>query len=318
MRVGIIGCGRVADSLHFPALRRIPGVNVTALCDLDAGRLTECGRRHGVSQLHSVPEKLAADGTVDVILLAAPTAAHHAAMLEVAGFGKPVYLEKPVARTMEEAREIAVLEAKVRVGMGFNLRSHRLVDRARSVVQSGALGRIVGIRSLLIGGDANRPLWQTRFEDGGGPLHELGVHHFDLWRFLLGEEVTDPRASGDIDSTVSVTARFESGAAASAMFALNGTPANEIEIIGERFRLRFSLYQGDSFATEPAGRARAMLAWVKELPDAARSARFGGDFIDSYRRHWLRFFESVRSGNPMPATVDDGIHALRVVLDAAR
>jgi hypothetical protein len=78
------------------------------------------------------------------------------------------------------------------------------------------------------------------------------------------------------------------------------------------------MYRGDSFRIEPAGRAGALLAWAKELPEAAKSARLGGDFIDSYRRHWLRFFASVRDGSPMPASVDDGVHALRAVLEAAQ
>lgn len=318
MRVGIIGCGRAAESLHIPALRRIPGVSIKSLCDLDAGRLQVCGRRFNISRLHADPQALAGDEAVDVILLAAPTAAHHAAFLAIASARKPVYLEKPIALTMEQAQDIAARAENMRVGMGFNLRSHRLVERARDVMKAGALGRIVAIRSLLVGDVSNRPAWQTRFADGGGPLYELGVHHFDLWRFLLGEAVTDLRCSGDRNAAVSVAGRFASGASASATLAMSGTPANQIEITGEQARLRFSLYQGDSFSIEPAGRMSALLAWAKELPEAAKSARRGGDFIDSYRRHWLRFFASVRSGAPMPASVDDGVHTLRAVLEAAQ
>ena len=72
--------------------------------------------------------------------------------------------------------------------VGFNLRSHRLVRQARSVIQSGALGDIELVRTLWTAdwSGATRPTWHASRAQGGGALLEIGTHQADLWRWLLG------------------------------------------------------------------------------------------------------------------------------------
>ena len=323
--VGIIGCGRATAELHLPALARVPGLRVAALCDTDAPRLEQVGARCPGAARHARARDLLADPSVAVVLVAVPAAHHHDAFVAAMEAGRHVYVEKPLSLELAQADRMAAVAAaaRTRAIVGFNLRSHRLVRAARAQVQAGRLGRVVALRTILVGGVRERPAWQRRRAQGGGAFHELGAHHFDLWRFLLQSEVAEVRAQslsdGADDAVVSVSGRLESGALAASVLALGGTATHEVEIVGERAALRFSLYRADSLEIRPAGRVAQLGDWLRQLPAAASAARRGGDYLDSYRVHWQRFLEHLRGGEA-PATIEDGRRSLRIAraaLDAA-
>jgi predicted dehydrogenase len=323
--VGIIGCGRATAELHLPALRRLPGVRVAALCDADASRLDQVGSRCPGAARYAQARDLVADPSVAVVLVAVPAAGHHDAFVAAMEAGRHVYVEKPLTLELEQAdRMVAVAAAaRSRAVVGFNLRSHRLVRAARAQVHAGVLGRVVALRTILVGGLWERQAWQYRRAQGGGALYELGSHHFDLWRFLLDSEVAEVRAQslsdGADDATVAVSGRLDSGALVASVLVLRGTATHEVEIVGERAALRFSLYRADSFEIRPAGRVAQLGGWLRQLPAAASAARRGGDYLDSYRVHWQRFLEHLRGGEA-PATIEDGRRSLqiaRAALDAA-
>lgn len=318
--VGVIGCGRAAVELHLPALARLPDLRVTALCDSDSERLARMAQGADVSR-HADYRDLVADPRVDVVLIAVPAPGHPAALLAALAAGKHAYLEKPLALDLDQADRMvsAAGSAAGRTVLGFNLRSHRLVRAARACIRSGALGRVLALRTVLVGGLKDRQAWQRSRPEGGGAVYELGSHHFDLWRFLLDSEVAEVSAQilsqGADDSTVAVTARLDNGTLATSLLALYGSAVHEVDVIGDRAALRFSLYRGDSFEIQPAGRVSRLTTWLRALPAAARAARRGGDYLDSYRVHWMRFAEHLRGGEA-PATIDDGRRSLQAVLAA--
>jgi predicted dehydrogenase len=322
VRIGVIGCGQAAVGLHLPVLARIPGVQVTAIADADSGRLTHAGSRWSVDQRYSDYRALIADKSVDTVLISVPAYLHAQVFVEAANAGLNIYLEKPLALTLAEAEHI-IGAARVCSGccvMGFNLRSHRLVKNARDLIATGALGPIELIRTSFVGGVGEATGWRQRRAEGGGSIYEFGVHHFDLWRYLLNAEVLSVSAHGVSsrwdDATVGVTAEIENGALASSVFAFGGAETHEIEIIGRAGLVRFSLYHADSFEIRPRGRVSRAVATLTCFADAITAARHGGDYADSFRRHWVRFLRSARDGEPSPATVEDGCEALRIALSA--
>lgn len=319
--VGVIGCGRAAVDLHLPALSRVPGLRVTALCDSDMARLTQVGRAWRVASMYRDYNDLLGDSAVQVVLIAVPTPEHHDVFLRATAAGKHVYIEKPLALDLTQADRMlaAAVSSSGRTALGFNLRSHRLVRRAHACIRSGVLGRVVALRTVLVGGLSERVPWQRSRVQGGGAIYELGSHHFDLWRFLLGSEAAEIHAhslsNGSDDSTVAVSARLSSGALATSILALSGAATHQVEVIGKAATLRFSLYRADSLRLQPVGRLPELINWLAQLPGAVRAARRGGDYLDSYRAHWMRFLETLSGGEP-PATVEDGRESLRIALGA--
>jgi predicted dehydrogenase len=337
VRIGIVGCGRAASSLHVPALRRLRGVRVVALSDSDAGRL-----RRLVAQCDgaaSIPNylDLVADDRIDLVAVCVPAMLHAAVATAALRARKHVFIEKPLALTLNEA-DLLVEEARLgeshglRSAVGFSLRSHRLVRQAQGIIRSGRLGDIELLRSVWTADwtGGSWPPWRSVRSQGGGALLEIGSHVVDLWRFLLESEVESihalSRSRAFDDQTAVFEARMSSGVLVSAAVSQRTVSHNTIEVFGERGSLRLSCYHADSLEVWATGgpatgawrRIRPLIDRAARLPAAVNAVRKGGDFRASYFHQWVRIVEALRAGGPMPASVDDGREAVRIVLAALR
>lgn len=333
LRIGLIGCGEVCELKHLPALREIPGSRVTAVADVDEVRARRVASRYDIEHVFSEPRSLIQSGVADVIGVLVPPAAH----LQVASMaieaGHHVLVEKPVALTLDHANRLVSLAHRhdVRTLMGFHMRWHRLVRRARRYIESGALGTIESIRATWNSPRSDRgiPDWKRRRVDGGGSLVEIGVHLFDLWRWLLRTEVEEvfaiTRHGERDDENAIVTALLANGVLASAHLSERTGHDTHVEICGSEGRLRVSGQRFDGFETyarqETDGggrpRLRAVERFFGELPRAVALRRHLGDYGDSYKGAWGHLLEAIDTRQPIECTVEDGREALRVALAAA-
>jgi predicted dehydrogenase len=215
--------------------------------------------------------------------------------------------------------------------VGFNLRWHRLVRRARAIVESGALGEIKAIRGAYTHWHPGEKAqsWHRRRETGGGILFNEGVHHFDLWRYLLGEEVADvyaisrPSAHFE-DETSTIVARLTNGVSASCLLSYESSPNNELEIFGRQGRLHISLYRFDGLVFYPnttypgtvGSRLQRLAAAAGELPETIPVMIKGGDSDLSYVRQWRHFVDCVRNDREPGCTLLDGKRAVETALAA--
>jgi myo-inositol 2-dehydrogenase/D-chiro-inositol 1-dehydrogenase len=333
IRVGFIGCGQVAEQLHLPALSAIRGVEVTALADPDDERLQIVAGQLDDPSIHAHPDSLLNDPSIDVVAVCTPTPFHTEYALKSIDAGKHVFVEKPPALKLEDCTGLveAARSARGFVTVGFNLRHHHLVLRAKKVIRSGRLGHIRLIRSVACGNwKAHGPVadWRKQVATGGGVLFELGVHHFDLWRFLLDSEIEEISAQNvsDVydDETAVVNGRMKQGALTDASFAQSTANHNRLDIYGEHGRLCLSLerYDGLKFVSSSnkdgsAGqRLRIFLNNTKELPGAFRRQLRGGGFADSYRAQWQAFCDGIRESKAPECTAEDGCAAVRASLAA--
>jgi myo-inositol 2-dehydrogenase/D-chiro-inositol 1-dehydrogenase len=332
IRLGIVGCGRVTELRHLPALqRRVPGLEVVALADVDAARLERVAGAFRIARRYTDYLKLIEDERVDAVAVCVPPTLHTEVALAALDAGKHVFIEKPLALSLGECdllSERAALAGSPRVLVGFNMRWHRLVREARGRIRRGELGRIKLVRTLFVCGIRNQPgypVWRKRRETGGGAIYELGVHHFDLVRFLLGSEAREVYAtSTEEDETAIVTTQMSGGEQVVTALSEGTGENHEFEVYGERGWLRVSCYRADGIEQLGAGRypgavgarlrgaGRALL----NLPDMIRQARLGGDYVSTYAGEWRHFAEVCRNAAPVEATVEDGRRALEVALAA--
>lgn len=332
VRLGLVGCGRAAETLHLPALARVASARVVAAADVDASRLELVARRFGVARRYEDFRALLADAEVEAVAVCVPPLLHAEVALAALDAGKHLFVEKPLALTLEDCDRMIerARAAGVRSAAGFNLRHHRLVREAKERVRRGELGELKMLRSVFTNGaGGGGASWRARREEGGGVLFDLGVHHFDLVNFLLEDEVEEVFAcgrSGEDAAACAFTARTARGRLVSSVFCEGTAETHEIELYGARGRLRVSCYrfdglgQTDGRAGSPRERLRDGARLLRELPAALLRARHGGDLLDSYRAGWRHFSSAVR-GNPdadAGATLEDGRRALAVALAAAR
>ncbi len=140
--IGLIGCGQVAELRHLPALSRLRGASVVALADLDPERARRLSERFAVPRCYREPEELLADGAVEVVGVLAPPADHAELATRALARGKHVLVEKPLATSLEDGERLIAVAAETpaKTVVGFNLRAHVLVQRARELL-SGGIGR---------------------------------------------------------------------------------------------------------------------------------------------------------------------------------
>jgi len=333
IRLGFIGCGRVAVERHLPALRRLTGVHLAAVADIEATRAFRLGVSAGAELRFADYRELLSRPDIDAVAVLTPTGSHGEIGLAALDAGKHVLMEKPLALTRDECDRLVARSASspLKVVVCFNLRWHRLVRRARAFVRTGALGRIHAVHSTYThfrsGLDA--PDWHRSPKQGGGVAFNEGVHHFDLWRYLLGmdvEQVFALSAPSDHyeDETSAVVARLEGGAVATATLALRTAPNSEVEIFGDSGRLQVSLYRFDGLRFFPSSgypgsvpdRLRHGAASITALAGSLPVLRRGGDFCATFDGIWEHFVECIRHGTPSECTPEDGRRAVQIALAA--
>ena len=223
LRVGVIGCGRVRALRHLPALTRLDDAEVVALADTDAARLKYVADQFHVPHRYPNVRMLLDKAMVDIIAVCVPVQLHAGVALAALDAGKHVFIEKPIAVTLDEADRIAGQARHVnrKVLVGFNFRWHRLIQQARSLIQNGAVGEVEAVRAVFASAHDAPAEWQMKRNTGGGALFDQAIHLFDLWRFLLDDEVEEVSAASRSwaweDETVTVTARMANGALGTAV-----------------------------------------------------------------------------------------------------
>ncbi len=333
LRLAVVGCGEVTLYKHLPALKRLPEWTVAAVADPDPAAREAACRRFAIPRGAAGVEELLALPEIDAIAVSVPPSAHPAVAMAALRAGKHVWIDKPLALTAGECRRIAeeAERSAGRVLMGFHMRWHPLVREARQAIRGGALGEIESVRSVWNSprDDDGLPEWRWRRESGGGALIEIGVHHFDLWRFLLDREVEEVRAlsrgGSREDESAAVLARLEGGVAATLMLSERSPHQIEIEICGRLGRLRVDClrFEGLELSTHrdvpggPATRLRAAAGFLRSLPRGIGGLRHGGDYRESYRAAWAHFARVIRGGEQPGATLEDGLRATGIALAAA-
>jgi predicted dehydrogenase len=334
MKVGIIGCGRVAEERHLPVLQSVPGVEVAAAADLDPARLERIAGRFHIPQRFGGYRELLERSGVDAVAVLTPTASHAEIGMAALDAGKHLLIEKPLAMTPAECDELITRRSRssCKAAVCFHFRWHRLVRSARELIRSGALGRIHAVRSVFTHNRSGRdaPPWHRKRETGGGVSFNEAVHHFDLWRHLLDTEMTRvfsasvPSAFYD-DETTALTACLANGALATGVFALRSGANCELEIYGEAGRLYLCCDRFDGLEFFPASmyagnighRLKKAASSLSQLPGALRLMRRGGLYMEAFHELWSDFARSIRNDQAPGATLEDGKRSVLAALAAA-
>ena len=331
VRLGIVGCGSVTERHHLPALKRVRTIEVVALADENRVRLDRLGAKFPAR--YPTCRELIDDDNVDAVAVCVPPQLHAEVALAALEKGKHLFVEKPLALSLADCdRLIAAGERQSsrKVMVGFNLRWHRLVREARAIISRDELGPIRLVRTVFTTGKQPAETgssWRNSPESGGGVLFDLGVHHFDLVRFLLATEVEDVRGfPGHADNTATVMLSMRNGTKIACAFAQGTGETQVFEVYGERGWLRVSCYRSDGLekfrVNEQPGavtaRLRATTSTLRNLPRTLYQSRRGGEFATSYVEEWNHFAEAILADRPVEADLLAGRRALEIVLAASK
>ena len=191
IRVGVIGCGGIANGKHMPALKQVPDCEMVAFCDIVPERAEKAAKDFGVegARVYTDYKELLSDASIDVVHVCTPNRSHSFITVDALEAGKHVMCEKPMAINSEEAKKM--LDAHKRTGkllsIGYQSRFRDDSVYMKQEAESGTFGDIyyakaTAIRRRMV------PTWGVflnEYEQGGGPLIDIGTHALDLTLWMM-------------------------------------------------------------------------------------------------------------------------------------
>ncbi len=265
VRWGVLGVGKVCELKSAPAMNTIPNSRLVAVMRRDAEKAKDYAARHEVSKWYSSATDLIQDPEVNAIYIATPPHVHLELTQLAAAAGKPVYVEKPMARTHAECLQMiqACEQASVPLFVAYYRRKlpHFLnIKELLDQVEIGAI-RTVHINQKqvltpnLVSSSAEN--WRVIPEiAGGGYFYDLASHQLDLLDFLFGKIThasgfsTNQAKAYPAEDLVTGTFVFENGILGTGSWCFTTSSASEIDEIvidGSKGQLRFATFGEGAF-----------------------------------------------------------------------
>ena len=190
LKVGIVGCGSIANGKHLPAMKRHGGFEIVAFCDLIQERAQKTKEEYGTedARVYTDFQELVKED-LDAVYVLTPNNAHAPAAIAALKAGKNVMCEKPMAKTYAEAK--AMVEAAKESGklltIGYQNRYRKDSTFLKRFCEDGEMGEIYFAKAHAIRRRAV-PTWGVFIDEekqGGGPLIDIGTHALDLTLWMM-------------------------------------------------------------------------------------------------------------------------------------
>ena len=205
VRLGIVGTGNIAD-LNVAGYLEHPRCDVRAVCDVDAELAASAARRWGVEQVYDGLDHLLADPEIDAVEILTPTHLHHEHVLAALAAGKHVSVQKPVANSVREAREMeqAAEETGLTLRVSECMAHYPPLELAKQLVLDGAIGQPTGLRIKTVVGQTDSDFtanlraegygWRLDDRSPGGHLFDDMVHKYAMASWLVDQDITSVQA----------------------------------------------------------------------------------------------------------------------------
>jgi predicted dehydrogenase len=332
IRWGVIGCGGIAARRTIPEFKKmVSNAELISVMDLSKETARNVAEKFGIGHFCTTEAEVLAQD-IDAVYIATPQNVHCRQAVMAARAGKHILCEKPIAITSQEVDEIeaACRKARVKFMLGFCMRNNVYHKKARELVQTGALGKMVMGRAQLtcwyppIAGS-----WrQDASISHGGSLIDMGTHCLDILEWTMGSKIVEVTGFQDllvqqyptkIEDTSTIVARFSNGAQGiiDNYFNLPDAAAqNSLELHGTKGSI---IGQG-TIGQDPTGKMFSILQpeetgysanQVRNVEVQRQEYHFEG--IGLYGQMIDLFSRCVQESTEPPVTLEDGRHSVKVV-----
>lgn len=337
VRVGVIGCG--IGAIHLEGYEQEPRAKIMAIAGLDEDRCAQLVQKFNISQRYRDYRDMLDNPDIDAVSIAVPNHLHAEVALAALQAGKHVLVEKPLARTIEEAEEIVragAISGKV-LGTIFDKRGRADMEYVGKLALSGYFGEIYYVKAFWVrrSGIPGLGSWFTKKAlSGGGPLIDLGVHMLDLSLWMLGNpEVSTVSAStfaklgpqgkgnwprGRFQSVAGEEYEVEDLATAFIRTATGATV--QLEVSWAAF-----IDETDAFGIELMGSHGGARVYIKDYVKVGQvklMSDLNGSMTDmtprlyeqhSHGRMISNFLDAILNGTPMSPSGEEGLSRVRLL-----
>ena len=329
LRIGLVGCGRVARFHHGPILSKISGARVTAIVDPDPTARKAMARFHPGATLYQTADRAIELGEVDALVICTPPSEHAGATIAALDAGLHVYVEKPLALSLEDAtRMVEAAGAASQIAMvGHNFRLHPEYQMAQKALTRGELGDLMAVRTLFTSEKRDLPGWKSAPGAGGDAITDLAIHHFDIVSYLADTEfdpetITAQSKATNEGSLATINAMLKTGQPVSITVGqLTGQNAHRVELLCSGGHLEIDLYgNADPIFSQPAHKLSAPDRIKQRLRMAkdALDIRYKPDpSFDAALRSFVRAARSANGEAVSEVPLEVGRRALALALRAS-
>jgi predicted dehydrogenase len=344
IRVGVVGCGLVAQTMHLRVLTDLPHFQVTAVCDSDPAVADAVGARFGAAARVASAADLVTRSDVDAVLVATPD--HHPPALAALAHGKHLLVEKPLCWTPAEGRELvdAARDAGVVAMVGYMRRYDSAYEFALERLPQLGRIRFGRIHDFACRFDKDRPLYDLVVPSGeAGPrhnylLHEptiagllgsadashhalyfmllmFGSHDLSMARGIFGQPAEVTAVQAFDDASLSLTLGYDRSGPC-AIELSTGTRYewfdDEVSLYGDEAAMRLQL--SDPFVQF----SRSTVTTRARVGDGHVDQAFTGGHVDAFRREWLHFERCIEKGDRPRTPLQDGVADLELAVEIIR
>ncbi len=224
IRWGLIGCGDIARKRVAPALRELPDCELVSVSRAHFDQAEQFAREFGARHWYADWRELITDKEIDAVYIATPVHLHAAQTIAAASAGKHVLCEKPMAMNLSESNQMvdACMSHRVQLGIAYYRHFYPVVDRIRSILASGEIGRpiLVQVNAFeWFDPPASHPRrWLLDGKlSGGGPMFDFGCHRIEVLITLFGKIKRVKSLVGkllftrEVEDTATALFEFENG-----------------------------------------------------------------------------------------------------------
>jgi len=260
LKIGIIGCGAIAEHLHVPDYKLCPQAELVAFCDIIGSKAKALADRFAPGvQVYTDYKAMLKAGEVEAVSVCTPNYLHGPITMAAAKAGCHVFVEKPMATSLAEAKKMIDTAKKNNVLLMVDQSQRRFPAhvKAKEVLDSGIMGKVLHVTAMF--GHAGPENWSPtgkwffkKKEARFGAMADLGVHKADLIRHLTGKEVkqvtaiydTLEKKRTDVEDNFASTLIFDDGTMGSlaASWTVKGCEANYLYLHCANGTLMVSVY----------------------------------------------------------------------------
>jgi len=245
----LIGTGRIAEERILPAINAHAGNRLVGVVSRDQGRAEAFAKRFKAAHAYTSYDELLRNPEVTVVAIHTPNSQHAAQAIAAARAGKHVFCDKPMATSVADAERVVreCEKAGVKLGVNFHNRCMPSFVETRRLIAGGAIGEVRMVQIETSPGaraEERAGTWRLDATQAGlGTTYSIGVHIFDILRYLLGSEVTMvsaffDAAPGVMEGVNLSTLRFANGALAQvSVHETAPLPRNDFVIYGNKGRI---------------------------------------------------------------------------------
>ena len=260
VRWGMIGCGNVTRLKSAPALNKIEHSRLMAVTSRHEENARAYAAQNGIPKVYPDAARLIEDPEINAVYVATPPDTHAAYAIASMRAGKPVYVEKPMARTYGECQEMIKVseETGVPLFVAYYRRTLPAFLEVKNMIEAGVIGKPLTVNVRLFKPareqdlDPEKQSWHVKPEiAGGGYFYDLASHQFDYFDFVFGPVAEVKGIAGNMgglyeaEDVVSVVFSFQSGVTGTGSWnfvAAKGSEEDVIEISGTKGKLVFSSF----------------------------------------------------------------------------